>query len=406
MAAVSAQPALLSAQQLARLSGFNDADVTACQDAGLITPAGNGGFTAVELTKLQLLRQVVDSSGLPAALERYREGGYTLGSLEGYLPLALALSDLSYREACEQAGIPLAEYQALIRAAGLPDTDVDQPARIEDIEVLRGYAQLRQLPIALEERLHVLRLTADGMRRAAEAQMDLFRVYVEAPLLETHRDDPGQAHEAVGQLGALATPAIASLTGWLQKRVLEQEILRHVTEEMEQAINGEAPTPLRTGEPAVAFVDLAGFTVLSSTHGDAEAARIANRFGERVSDVVRGRGGRVVKSLGDGAMLLFTDACEAVRAGLELVTALPASGLPPVRVGINRGPLVAYAGDYFGSSVNLAARITDYARPREVLLAESVIPDGAEGVELEEIGEVTLKGVAAPVRLFRARPKP
>jgi class 3 adenylate cyclase len=56
--------------------------------------------------------------------------------------------------------------------------------------------------------------------------------------------------------------------------------------------------------------------------------------------------------------------------------------------------------------VNLAARITDYARPREVLLAESVIPDGAEGVELEEIGEVTLKGVAAPVRLFRARPKP
>jgi len=401
---VSVRSALLSAQQLARLSGFSDADVGACQDVGLITPGDGGGFSAAELTKLQLMRQVVDSSGLPAALERYRDGGYTLGSLEGYLPLALALSDLSYREACEQAGVPLAEYQALIRAAGLPDVDVEQPARIEDLDVLRGYVQLRQLPIAFEERLHVLRITADGMRRAAEAQVELFRVYVEIPLLETHRDDPRQAHEAIGQLGARATPAIASLTGWLQKRLLEQEILKHVTEEMERAMSGDRPTLQRTGEPAVAFVDLAGFTVLSGTHGDAEAARIANRFGEQVTDVVRGHGGRVIKSLGDGAMLLFTDAGSAVRAGLELVTTLPDSGLPAVRVGINRGPVVAHAGDYFGSSVNLAARITDYARPREVLLAESVIPDGAEGVELEEIGEVTLKGVAAPVRLFRARP--
>jgi adenylate cyclase len=78
-------------------------------------------------------------------------------------------------------------------------------------------------------------------------------------------------------------------------------------------------------------------------------------------------------------------------------------GLPPARVGINRGPVVAQAGDFYGATVNTAARINDYARPNEVLVSASVVPDGADGIELEEIGEVSLKGVPHPVRLYRAR---
>jgi adenylate cyclase len=78
-------------------------------------------------------------------------------------------------------------------------------------------------------------------------------------------------------------------------------------------------------------------------------------------------------------------------------------GVPPLRVGLHRGPVVAQSGDFYGSTVNLAARITDYARPNEVLVSASVLPESVDGIGLEEIGEVTLKGVAQPVRLLRAR---
>ena len=96
----------------------------------------------------------------------------------------------------------------------------------------------------------------------------------------------------------------------------------------------------------------------------------------RLSDLVQAssvsRHGRVVKSLGDGVMLHFRDPSEAVAAALDLVDATPIAGLPPARVGITSGPVVFRDGDYFGRAVNMASRITDYARPSEVLLSEAV----------------------------------
>jgi class 3 adenylate cyclase len=65
--------------------------------------------------------------------------------------------------------------------------------------------------------------------------------------------------------------------------------------------------------------------------------------------------------------------------------------------------VVVHAGDVFGLTVNVAARINEYARPREVLVSAAVAPDGIPGVDLEEIGEVTLKGVSRPTTLLRAR---
>jgi class 3 adenylate cyclase len=102
-------------------------------------------------------------------------------------------------------------------------------------------------------------------------------------------------------------------------------------------------------------------------------------------------------------MLFFEDAAHAVTAALDLLDELRQAGLPPIRAGVHRGPVVAQSGDYYGNTVNLAARITDYARPNEVLVSSSVLPEPIDAVDLEEIGEVTLKGVAQPVRLSRAR---
>jgi class 3 adenylate cyclase len=79
------------------------------------------------------------------------------------------------------------------------------------------------------------------------------------------------------------------------------------------------------------------------------------------------------------------------------------AGLPPARVGITSGPVVFRDGDYFGRAVNMASRITDYARPSEVLLSEAVAElDTPAGTAFEELGVVELKGIPDPVRLFRA----
>jgi adenylate cyclase len=111
----------------------------------------------------------------------------------------------------------------------------------------------------------------------------------------------------------------------------------------------------------------------------------------------------VVKSLGDGVMLHFREPGEAVTAALDLVDATPRAGLPPARVGITSGPVVFRDGDYFGRAVNMASRITDYARPSEVLVSEAVAELGTPAeTAFEELGVVELKGIPDPVRLFRA----
>jgi class 3 adenylate cyclase len=86
-----------------------------------------------------------------------------------------------------------------------------------------------------------------------------------------------------------------------------------------------------------------------------------------------------------------------------MVERLPAAGLPPAHVGVAAGPVVAQGGDYFGRTVNLAARIAAHAGPGQVLVSERVAELGPPaGVALVAAGEVQLKGFARPVRLLEA----
>jgi adenylate cyclase len=398
-----AQPGHLSRARLAELSGFSEAEVDQLEQARIIHRT-DAGYRGAELTKVQLVRQVADhGGGLANVIEKYREGGYSLSFLDMVLPFGGELSDLTYGAALERSGVPEEEYEAMMRALGLPTPPLDQPARPDEVEAIKGYAQLRALPIPAEARLHALRVTAEGMRRAAEAQSELFRTYVVDPLIMAHKDRLEEGNQLVSEISARANPTAASLTAWIYQRYLEHEAITNVTERMELAVSGKAPVLHREKDPAVAFVDLTGYTVLTADVGDLEAAELARKFNDLLVDTTRKHGGRVIKTMGDGAMLFFDRGRQAVLSGLELTQGAPAVGLPPLRVGINRGPVVAQSGDYYGTTINLAARISDYARPNEVLLSMAVLGEGADGIDLEEIGEVTLKGVAMPVRLFRAR---
>jgi adenylate cyclase len=111
-----------------------------------------------------------------------------------------------------------------------------------------------------------------------------------------------------------------------------------------------------------------------------------------------------VKWLGDGMMFYFPNPGQGVLASLDMMEALVDEDLPPAHVGIHAGPVVFQEGDFFGRTVNVAARIAEYARAGEVLVSHEVVDAaGSVPVTFTDIGPVELKGVSTALHLHTAR---
>jgi adenylate cyclase len=106
---------------------------------------------------------------------------------------------------------------------------------------------------------------------------------------------------------------------------------------------------------------------------------------------------------GRRVMIYFREPGQGVLAALQMMEEVTDAGLPPAHVGLHAGPVVFQGGDYFGRTVNIAARIADYARPGELLVSQEVI-DASDlpEVVLTAIGPVELKGMSQPLRLHAA----
>jgi adenylate cyclase len=197
------------------------------------------------------------------------------------------------------------------------------------------------------------------------------------------------------------------LVPWLQRRHRERVVLDYLVDRTENWLEEReiAPRPTRQ-PPAIAFLDLTGYTALAEERGDEAAAAVASELAGVVQDAARTHGGRPVKWLGDGVMFHFDDPGGAIRSGLELVEQTESAISVPARIGINAGAVIVQEGDYFGRTVNVAARIADYAGPRDVLVSEEARQNAdVAGVDFELVGDVPLKGVSKPVRLHRATRK-
>jgi adenylate cyclase len=151
------------------------------------------------------------------------------------------------------------------------------------------------------------------------------------------------------------------------------------------------------------FADLTDFTRLTEESGDDVAAEVAVAFSQLANEVAAGHGGDVIKWLGDGVFLRFGQPDDAVLASLEMVESAPSRGLPEAHIGVNAGPMLYDEGDYFGRTVNIAARIASQARSSEVYVGEPVAElVSGDRFRLTEVGAFELKGIATPVRIFRA----
>lgn len=153
----------------------------------------------------------------------------------------------------------------------------------------------------------------------------------------------------------------------------------------------------------VVFTDLEGFTRFTAEKGDDEASRLLTRHHRAVGPVVRSRGGRVVKRLGDGLLLVFSEPEAAVLACLELVQAQPAP--LRLRAGAHTGDVVVTRDDVIGHTVNVAARVTESAKGGEVLVTTEVrdaVADGLLQVRFTRPRTKAFKGVGTQVRVCRA----
>jgi class 3 adenylate cyclase/YHS domain-containing protein len=162
---------------------------------------------------------------------------------------------------------------------------------------------------------------------------------------------------------------------------------------------------MRETRPTFLFADLAGFTALSEAHGDRQAADVVLEFVTAVRRLLVSHAAREVKSIGDALMIRGSDPAAAVALGLAIVDDVGRQhGFPAVRVGMNSGPALERDGDWFGTTVNVAARVSGLASGGEVLLTEATRAAAGElrGVHLHQRGRHTLKNIGEPVLLFAA----
>jgi adenylate cyclase len=371
-----------------------------------IAPMPQGRFRRSDIQRIRVVDALAEAGFVPEQLsELLTAGAYNLDWASVVYPEPTAQLTTTLEQAAAAIGLPQDLAARLFDAWELPRPQPGQALRADDDELLAlALPALEGFEGDETALLAAARQLGDSLRRLAESQVRLFHAHVEEQLAaEGHPD-----HSWTDDLNQVAAVMMASLERalvLLYRRHFEHYVLEVTVLRAEAALERAGLARRRpVRPPAIGFLDLTGYTKLTEERGDRAAAELAGRLVEMVHEFAHRRGGRAVKLLGDGVMFHFPEPGQAVRCGLELVDRIPRVGLPQARVGLHSGPVVFQDGDYFGGTVNIAARITDYARPGEVLVSDQVVADTdrLEAVRFEPVGPVSLKGLSAPITLFTA----
>jgi adenylate cyclase len=242
----------------------------------------------------------------------------------------------------------------------------------------------------------------------AQFQTHYFHNTIEEPFRRRGLRDNEAFEAAIREVGVRMGHSGEQMLGWLFRRHAETFFTEHQFEHVETALE-EAGVRRRSprGVEAAVFADLTGYTRLTEKAGDEAAAEVSLTLAQLVSEVAARYRGEVVKMLGDGVHFHFRDPGDAIRASLEIVDMVRPRGLPPAHIGVNAGPMIYDEGDYFGRTVNIAARIASQASADQVFVGEDARRAvKADGFRLVEVGAFELKGIAQPVTIYEARRAP
>jgi adenylate cyclase len=282
------------------------------------------------------------------------------------------------------------------RAMGLPIPEPGEPIYTEhELESARRIVFARQVGIPDEESLELLRVLSRGLSQIADHLRALpFKLVLEPGISE--RDLADRYGQAAAQLYPLVDPMVSNVLALHLRHAAQSEVISAIERD-----GGKLPG---SREVTVCFADLVGFTRLGEEVPPDELGRLAARLEALASDVAVPPV-RLVKTIGDAAMLASPEPEPLLGAALQLIDAAEAEDddFPQLRAGAAIGQALPRAGDWFGRPVNLASRITSIARPGS-LLAERELREAVNGpYRWSYAGERRIRGIRGAVPLFRAR---
>jgi adenylate cyclase len=393
--------ARISAQELAELVPCPLEHVSRLENLGILKPHESDGLFPPSDVHVVRLMAAFEEAGI--SLDDVGRG-VAGGDLS--FPLGLFMPDpVGTSETYEGLAASLGRSPELLRRLsgelGLPPP-ADDRVRAEDAKMLS--LLLTKLDLADDDELsRFARLYGSSLQRLVGAGLQFFDRTVRQRVADFELSNE-EKDKLVYEKGAGFTELVTGLVPWLQRRHREYAVLEYIVAVTEGFMEERGITPRQPRQPpAIAFLDLTGYTALAEERGDEAAAELAAGLASVVQEGARMHGGRPVKWLGDGVMFHFADPSRAILSGLELVEETERAISVPARIGINAGAVIVQEGDYFGRTVNIAARIADYARPHEVLVSEEARRSASVAdVEFELVGDVALKGVSRSVRLHRA----
>jgi adenylate cyclase len=301
------------------------------------------------------------------------------------------------REIAEETGLDVDFLRAVWQALGMPRNDDD--ARVNAEEDLDAARQLRRFVDAglPEDGIReVARVLGDGTTRLADATKTL----IAEAFLHAGDTELDVAERYGGAAHAMVPMAI---------NLMEHAYRLHLREQLRsdflRQTELESGRITRSEEVTVLFADLVGFTKLGEMVPPEELRQVAGTLEDLASDSVE-PGVRLVKTIGDAVMLVSPNPVPAVSTALGIVDRAAGAGddVRGLRVGVASGAALQRGGDWYGSPVNTASRVTGIAKPGSVLATAEVRDGARDDFAWSPAGRRRLKGVRDPVRLFRARP--
>jgi adenylate cyclase len=392
-------------QEVAQRAGVDPNYVDRLVELGILTPAAGAAFSPGDVIRARWMQSLeragVPLEGMAAAV---RDGILSFSYLDvAAFDRFAGLSGTTFQQLSAQTGIPLELLMVVREAFGFAEPGPEDTVRENELSVVSAIElQLSKgfRPVVIER---WLRVCGDSLRRIAATETAGWHSEVVTPLLASGMTER-EMLQAQADLGSLMAPLREQVLLAIYYGQQEHAWTQETVEAVERALDRAGLYSRLERPPAVCFLDITGYTRLTEERGDEAAAEPVARLATLVRRSSQEHGGTPVKWLGDGVMFYFREPADAVLAAVEMVEVVGRHGLPPAHVGVHAGPVVFQEGDYFGRTVNLAARIAAYARPGEVLVSREVV-DAADGgsVTFSEVGPVELKGVSGMLRLYAAR---
>ncbi|MHA6804983.1 adenylate/guanylate cyclase domain-containing protein [Salinifilum ghardaiensis] len=268
-------------------------------------------------------------------------------------------------EVAEAVGVELERAERLWQAMGFSHVGEDDVVFTDsDVGALRALVQLVSADVINPElETAVARSLAQTMSRLAEWEVGIFR----SVLGETFTRDPATTAEVARAI----LPVMEQMQSYVWRRHLAATATRELAD----------PGSSEERVQVIGFADIVGYTRLIRDFTELELARLIDAFEELATSVVAENRGRIVKTVGDEVLFVNERPGDAAEVALTLNERIADSDLPPLRIGLARGTVLSRFGDVYGSTVNIASRLTSVARPASVLIdqevAEALRPVGA-----------------------------